>query len=81
MAMSCTGLTEPDLTPRVDPTQDLPGKATPNMLLSTARKELFGLVVGGNRMSIQYNPLDKKKLIEIFFDDPEVSLFAFTRRH
>ena len=75
MISTRAGLTNPDLTPRAEPLHDKPGKATPNMLHSTAKKDLLGLVVDGNRMNIQYNPLDKKKLIEIFFDDPEVSSF------
>ena len=44
------------------------------MLLSTGRKDVLGMVIGGHRINLQYNPLDKKKLTEIFLDDDDVRI-------
>ena len=73
--MLLTGLTCPEVSPQHLPTkaEDRRGVATPNMVLTTGKNDLLGLVVDGNRITIQFNPLDKKKLRDMFHDDKEVS--------
>lgn len=68
------GLTKPDIStfPQVSAGEVKNRAVTPNLVISTDRNDLLGMVVGGQKIYLEYNPLERKKLNERFYEDEEV---------